>query len=71
MSKRSEPRLRWTPACGDHKPYRSKHEAQAKASWHLFGTCLKCKAGRIWHVWRHNNHWHTGHASLRALSVAP
>lgn len=61
MSRRSEPRLKWTEACGRHRPYRSRHEAQAKASWHPAGACAKCRAGRIWHVFPCGDHFHMGH----------
>jgi hypothetical protein len=51
----------WTE-CGPHRPYRSRAEAAAKASWHL--TCWKCKAVGPINVFlctRTGAHWHIGH----------
>lgn len=67
MSRRSAPKLRTGSACGNHRPYRSRQEAVAKASWHPVGACPKCQAGKVWHVFRCLNHWHVGHRSVRRM----
>ncbi len=49
--------------CGPHRPYRSRAEASARASWHLTTRCVKCQAGRelVPFLCDSGRHWHIGH----------
>ena len=68
MSRRSAPRL-MCDAIPGHRPYRTRREAEAKASWHPVGGCPKCASGRVWHVFSCGDHWHAGHSSLRTVGA--
>lgn len=57
-----------TPECLGHRPYRSEYEAARSMPTHPYTTCDKCQRGRVWHVWRHGDHWHVGHASVEAMT---
>lgn len=51
-----------TQRCGNHRPYHSKADAQARIGWHL--RCRKCLAGGVMHAFLcepKRQHWHIGH----------
>lgn len=64
MSRRSAPRL-LCDAIPGHRPYRTRREAEAKASWHPVGACGRCRNGKWWHTWQCGSHWHVGHGDRR------